>query len=626
MKKVLKKILPQSLQRLISSSMLRLVLPKVHGDLNLAFSVGDNHLFMDGWLAGSSGPIKAVHILDEQGNTTQVPFTAYTYARADVINSLQNTVPASHCFGYRMLIHYPHGNPRLYAVIIQPSTGASYTQRIADRYTDALRRPWKIENLSTTPEYYGLTQPIARIPAYNQLILAPSKTYFEKQKSFEGFVDGCYKGEDGSMLLFGWTDDNGKTHGKGHLINTETNRELSSAEMFRYYRVDLESKLDEPLGMLLFIKTLREIPPPYVRFQMEEQREVFLTVKENRTPSKALLDVLLLLYEQCRKTNLAEQNKRGLSSLFIPMIESLYLELQDDVFVAEEVRLGAQSPNPEVSIVIPLYKAYELTMHQMADFSIDPFLKKQNIILVLDAPEDSQRFIPLMHRLYDLYQVPVRVLIMSKNGGFSRACNAGASASSTPYMLFLNSDVFPKQSGWLESMLSRLKDDASIGVVGARLLFPDESIQHVGITWRRKAAMDHQLINHHPWKGMAPSLVPHHGAVEVPAVTAACLLCRTGEFRSLGMFDVGYIGGDYEDTDLCLKMREYGKRVVCDHAAVLYHVEGNSYPSQNRRKVFFYNAMRHELRWGKLISQFAMALHFRRDSMSRHFCVGNRCN
>ena len=102
---------------------------------------------------------------------------------------------------------------------------------------------------------------------------------------------------------------------------------------------------------------------------------------------------------------------------------------------------------------------------------------------------------------------------------------------------------------------------------------------------------------------MDSSLVLHRGAVEVPAVSAACLLCRTEEFRSLGQFDEGYIRGDYEDTDFCLKVRESGKRVVCDHEAVLYHVEGYSYPSEDRRKVSFYNAIRHELRWGALIAQ-----------------------
>jgi len=605
MKNILKKVLPHSLRERIRATLAEEEIPALRGDLDLAFSVGNDHLFLDGWLAGPGGLITAVHVLDEAGNSTEVPFTVYQYARADVIDALKGTAPANHCVAYRMLIQYPLGKTRPDAVLLRMNNGASFRQRIEDCYTDTLRRAWKVDKLRITPERYGFTQPLAENPVYNRLIVAPSQAYLEKQTAFEGHVDGWYKDKDGSMIIFGWIDDDSHVRGAGHLSHAKTNQELPPTEMFRYYRADLESKPHEPLGMLLFADAPGGRAPQRVRFHTQSQGEVFLSLKDNdhNTNGRPLLEIFLSIYEGCRRAGLSESDQQRLSTRFIPMIGSLYSELQGDVFIAEDVQFGVPIPNPEVSLVIPIYKSYELTRQQMADFSIDPFITRQDIILVLDSPDDSTRFKLWMHRLYDLYQIPVRVLIMNKNGGFGRACNAGASAAHAPHVLFLNSDVFPKRPGWLESMLSRLHEDASVGVVGARLLFPDESIQHVGITWRRDAALDHQLINHLPWKGMDPSLVPHRGAVEVPAVSAACLLCRAEEFRSLGRFDVGYIRGDYEDTDFCLKVRERGKRVVCDHAAVLYHMEGNSYPSQERRKAFFFNAMRHELRWGALIAR-----------------------
>lgn len=572
-------------------------------DLNMVFSVADTAFFLDGWIAGPGGEITTVHVIDEDGNATKVPFAAYQFTREDVVDALKGAVPSSRCIGYRMLITYPLGNTRPVAVTIHTSEGASFTQHLEEVYTDALRRAWKIETLSTTPEHYGIAQPLAENPIYNRLIVAPSKALLEKQTSFEGHIDGWHKGEDGSIVLFGWIDDHGSLAGEGRLRDAKTSEELPSAAMFRYYRADLGPKRDGPMGMLLFTKTLDADLPRKVRFQTQTRRDVILSLNDNRVTSNTLLEVLLSLYELSRKLDLSDGDRQQLSRLFIPIIEHVHAERSRNSFVVEEVRFGESVAQPEVSIVIPIYKAYELARQQMIDFALDSFFVRQDVILVLDAPEDRKRFKQWMHRLYDLYRVPVRVLIMNQNGGFGRACNAGAGAARAPHVLFLNSDVFPKQPGWLGSMLERLKEDASVGVVGARLLFPDKSIQHAGMTWHRKAALDHQLINHHPWKGMDPSLVPHRGAVEVPAVTAACLLCRMEEFRSVGMFDEGYIQGDYEDSDLCLKMRQQGKRVVCDHDAVLYHVEGNSYPPENRKRVFFYNAMRHELRWGAFIAQ-----------------------
>lgn len=594
MRKVLKRVLPQSLRRRLRASVRKLAVPYVRGNLDLAFRVGNDHLFMDGWLVGPVGQISAVRVLDENGNPAKVSFAAvYQYRRQDVVDAFKDTVPDSYCVAYRMLIKLPYRNPTPAAVTIQTSNGSSFVQRIGAGYTATLTRISKIEKLSE----------LADNPTYNRVILVPSESLLEQQTAFEGHVEGLYQGKDGSMLVFGWIDDNGQARGEGRLSDPKTSQELSSAEMFRYPRADLSPDAHEHLGMLLFIKAPGRTPPFGIQFRSETGGEVLLAVNEESPKHETLLDNLLSRYEQCRRAGLPGAEKQRLSSLFIPMIERVYIDLQEPATVAEEVQFGAPNSEARVSIVIPIYKAYELMRNQMAGFSLDPFFTRQDIILVLDSPEDSEQFKLWISRLYDLYKVPVRVLIMDKSGGFSRACNAGASAANALFLLFLNSDVFPKHPGWLESMLARMKEDASVSVVGARLLYPDESIQHAGITWRQKAALDYQLVNYHPWKGMEPCLVPDRGAAEVPAVTAACLLCRTDEFRSLGMFDEGYIQGDYEDSDFCLRVRERGKRVVCDNEAVLYHVEGNSYPSEDRRKVFFYNAMRHEMRWGALIAQ-----------------------
>jgi GT2 family glycosyltransferase len=95
--------------------------------------------------------------------------------------------------------------------------------------------------------------------------------------------------------------------------------------------------------------------------------------------------------------------------------------------------------------------------------------------------------------------------------------------------------------------------------------------------------------------------------VDVPTVTAACLLCRKDDFEKVGRFDSGFILGDFEDSDLCLRMRQLGKRVVCDNQAVFIHAEGASYPSEERQATIAYNALRHEQKWHREIDAILAA-------------------
>ena len=259
------------------------------------------------------------------------------------------------------------------------------------------------------------------------------------------------------------------------------------------------------------------------------------------------------------------------------------------------------------SLVIPIHKSYELVRHQFAHFADDDFVQRQEIICLLTSvsggEEEVAKFKHLMRRIYELYAVPCRVLIANRNCSFSVACNLGASASRGRYILQLNSDVFPKAPGWLQRMVATLQSDPAIGIVGARLLYPDGSVQHVSVDWRRETACGDLLINVHPFKGMHPSLATEQGVAEVGAVTGACMLVRREEFVQLGMFDTGFIRGDCEDTDFCLRATAAGYRIVCENRAELYHLEGASYQPDSRRLLFQYNTGRQEKRWGATIAQ-----------------------
>ena len=143
--------------------------------------------------------------------------------------------------------------------------------------------------------------------------------------------------------------------------------------------------------------------------------------------------------------------------------------------------------------------------------------------------------------------------------------------------MFLNNDIEAIRDGWLESMRDKLcRDD--VGIVGAVLLYPDETIQHAGIVLVIGIA-DHYL------KGETYRSPYHfrHTSSNVPAVvtrdfsavTAACLMIKRDLFDAVGGFDENFAVG-FGDVEICLRVRNQGYKVICDGEAVLTHHESIS--------------------------------------------------
>ena len=182
----------------------------------------------------------------------------------------------------------------------------------------------------------------------------------------------------------------------------------------------------------------------------------------------------------------------------------------------------------------------------------------------------------------------------------------GVEYATAHYLLFLNSDAFPKNPGWVEQLTDALNSNSDYGVVSPRLLFADGSIQHAGMefVYRNELSI---WTNHHPNMGIDPSLDPHTEAIMVPAVTGACMLMTRALFDSVGGWDNGYPIGDFEDSDLCFKIREQGKHCIYVPTVELTHLERQSFNLTGapdfRTKVVIYNATRHQNKWSSLLQQ-----------------------
>lgn len=271
---------------------------------------------------------------------------------------------------------------------------------------------------------------------------------------------------------------------------------------------------------------------------------------------------------------------------------------------------GVLPASPVVSVIVPLYGRIDFVEHQLIEFAKDTWIRDNaEIIYVIDDPSILDKFITLAPQLYAAYKVPFRYVWGEKNRGYSGANNLGVQHSVGSFLLFLNSDAFPQRAGWLNELVGTLESRPDAGAIAPRLLFADGSIQHAGMTFRYRSDLD-IWTNHHPYMGLDPSLDPAGDTiVEVPAVTGACLLVRRSDFESTGGWDTGYLIGDFEDSDFCLKLRERGLSILYSPLVQLTHLERQSFAllgkSDFKFRVVVFNAMRHQLRWERFFKEQA---------------------
>jgi GT2 family glycosyltransferase len=173
-----------------------------------------------------------------------------------------------------------------------------------------------------------------------------------------------------------------------------------------------------------------------------------------------------------------------------------------------------------------------------------------------------------------LAQLPRVGILPVPIGAFNYAAinNEAAQAVSAPLLLLLNDDVAPISPQWLHAMVSHMQDP-TVGIVGARLLYGNETVQHEGVI------MGLANLCEHAGRLRRAADAGRHGLGlldrEVSAVTGACLLIRTALYRALGGMDSVFAVA-LNDVDLCLRAREVGWRVVYCASATLHHYESLS--------------------------------------------------
>lgn len=279
--------------------------------------------------------------------------------------------------------------------------------------------------------------------------------------------------------------------------------------------------------------------------------------------------------------------------------------LQERIVAAAEIDsvdvYGEPPASPEVSIVVPLYRRLDFLEHQLLHFSADPELAEAELVYVLDSVEQREELAAKARELFALYGLPFKVVNPTAGSGYAGANRHGVEVSSGRKLLLLNSDVIPDRPGWLGEMCRFYDEHERIGALGAKLLYEDDSLQHAGLYFHCLPGTT-VWENAHRFKGLHRSFPAAEVAQPVPAVTAACALIDRERYEEAGGLPLHYVQGDYEDSELCLRLARAGYENWYLPAAELYHLEGQSYLAEVRRGPSDYNMWLHTEIWGERIA------------------------
>ncbi|MFT5320655.1 MAG: GT2 family glycosyltransferase [Pseudohongiellaceae bacterium] len=247
---------------------------------------------------------------------------------------------------------------------------------------------------------------------------------------------------------------------------------------------------------------------------------------------------------------------------------------------------------PTVSIVIPVFNKYQYTFHCLKSILEHTDDESYEVIVVDDCSSDQTQTMLAGIK-------GITVINNEENLGFINSCNKGAESAKGQFLLLLNNDTEVRY-GWLQAMRQTFQDFPDAGLVGARLVFADGTLQEAGgIVWQDGSAWNYG-------RGDDPNNPAYTYCRQVDYCSGACLMIPLDDFSALGGFDTHYLPAYYEDTDLAFKVRETGKKVYYQPNATLIHFEGVTSGTDTGSGIKKYQQINHKkffARWQQTLKQ-----------------------
>lgn len=259
--------------------------------------------------------------------------------------------------------------------------------------------------------------------------------------------------------------------------------------------------------------------------------------------------------------------------------------------------------NPKVAIIIPTKNKVEILQRCVQSILDKTGYQNYEIIIVDNQSSDDATF-----RYYSSLESNSKITLLhyDKPFNFSAINNYAVANVDCPFILFLNNDTEVISSEWLSAMLEHAQRE-DVGAVGAKLLYPNNQIQHAGVILGITGTPGQKGVAGHSHKGLPGNNAGYFFRAQIignySTVTAACLMMRKDVFQEIGGFDEA-IAIAFNDVDLCLKIRQRGYMVVYTPYAQLYHHESLSRGYENtpeKQARFSKEVTLCRERWGKVI-------------------------
>lgn len=232
---------------------------------------------------------------------------------------------------------------------------------------------------------------------------------------------------------------------------------------------------------------------------------------------------------------------------------------------------------PLISIIIP-NKDQRETLQQCLDSVMGLSTYKNYEILIVENNSEEQETFAYYLELEQ--KENIRVLNWTGDFNYSAINNFAVKEAKGDYLLFLNNDIQVITPGWMEAMLSNCQRP-EVGIVGGRLYYPDDTIQHAGIIIGIGGIAGHAFL------GMKRSRTGYlHKAslqMDYSAVTAACMMMKRDVFLKIGGFEEKLTVA-FNDVDLCLRTGQEGYLVVYNPHVEMYHYESKSRGTEDSKE------------------------------------------
>ena len=233
-----------------------------------------------------------------------------------------------------------------------------------------------------------------------------------------------------------------------------------------------------------------------------------------------------------------------------------------------------KGPGPLISILIPTKDHIEDLKKCIGSIALNSTYRNLEFIIIENNSEKQETFeyYRELEKRGEEGGIPLRIVRWEREFNYSAINNFGAKAARGEYLLLLNNDVELRKPDSIWEMLCYGSRE-EIGIVGARLCYPDDTIQHAGVIVGLGGIAGAAFVGLHEKENSYMHRMM--SLQDLSAVTAACLLTRRSVFEACGGLCED-LAVAFNDIDYSMKVRRLGYRCVYDPYAVFYHYESKS--------------------------------------------------